>query len=115
MFDGNDRVRSRHRSLEILRARRIARNVGALDPAHEFGALPIEALPHVVAGYEAAGGELAGSEATIVWNPIGRAVDEVESGYRADAITAVLAFARDGGSSSGRELGASSPVELTSR
>lgn len=65
------------------------------DPAHEFGALPIEALPHVVAGYEAAGGELAGSEATIVWNQIGRAVDEVESGYRADAITAVLAFARD--------------------
>lgn len=65
------------------------------DPAHEFGALPIEALPYVVAGYEAAGGELAGSEATILWNQIGRAVDEVESGYRADAITALLAFARD--------------------
>jgi Ser/Thr protein kinase RdoA (MazF antagonist) len=65
------------------------------DPAHEFGALPIEALPHVVAGYEAAGGELAGSEATIVWNQIGRAFDEVESGYRPDAITALLAFACD--------------------
>ena len=65
------------------------------DPAHELGSLPIEAVPHVVAGYEAAGGELAGWEAMILWDQIGGAVDGVETGYRADAITALLAFARD--------------------
>ena len=65
------------------------------DPAHELGSLPIEAVPHVVAGYEAAGGGLAGWEAMILWDQIGGAVDRVERGCRADAITALLAFARD--------------------
>ena len=36
-----------------------------------------------------------GSEATILWDQIGGAVDSVETGYRADAIDALLAFARD--------------------
>jgi hypothetical protein len=31
----------------------------------------------------------------ILWDQIGGAVDSVETGYRADAITALLAFARD--------------------
>jgi aminoglycoside phosphotransferase (APT) family kinase protein len=65
------------------------------DPAHEFAQIPIEALPHVVAGYEAAGRHLAGAEATILWDQIGVAVDSVETGVRTDAITALLAFARD--------------------
>jgi aminoglycoside phosphotransferase (APT) family kinase protein len=64
-------------------------------PADEFGAVPIDALSLVVAGYEMAGGTLAGSEASILWNQIGRAVDAVESGYREDAITALLEFVRD--------------------
>jgi aminoglycoside phosphotransferase (APT) family kinase protein len=65
------------------------------DPAHELGSLAIEAVPHVVAGYEAAGGGLAGSEAMILWDQIGGAVDSVETAVIApDAITALLAFAR---------------------
>jgi len=65
------------------------------DPAHELGSLPLETVPHVVARYKAAGSGLAGWEATILWDQIGGAVDNVETGYRADAITALLAFARD--------------------
>ena len=52
-------------------------------------------MPHVVAGYEAAGGGLAVWEAMILRDQIGGEVDSVETGYRADAITALLAFARD--------------------
>jgi hypothetical protein len=44
---------------------------------------------------EAAGGGLAGWEAMILWDQIGGAVDSVETGHGADAITALLAFARD--------------------
>jgi aminoglycoside phosphotransferase (APT) family kinase protein len=64
------------------------------DPAHELGSLPIEAVPHVVAGYEAAGGELSGYEANILWDQLGGAVNSVETGHRADAIHALLAFSR---------------------
>ena len=64
------------------------------DPAQELGSVPIEAVPHVVAGYEAAGGELSGSEANIMWDQIGSAVDGVETGDRADAIDALIAFSR---------------------
>lgn len=38
---------------------------------------------------------IEGSEALIQWDEIGGAVESVETGSRADAITSLLAFARD--------------------
>jgi thiamine kinase-like enzyme len=65
------------------------------DPVLELAALPIEAVPHVVAGYEAEGGELGGdAEARILFDQLRAAIDQVASGGRQDAIAAVADFVR---------------------